>query len=459
MFEVIRARRSCPAICGVLAVGLGMMGSSPRALAQPAGSPSVGNGAANYYTPPKLKSQGTNSAAVVGAGTVVVKVLVTKSGAATVQGVVRSTNHGDDAAALEIAKRSTYRPALRGQTPLTAFYDYTLRFAAKGGAATDTSDAGGSAAGGVAQFERQIRAGNYAAAQTGLKAYVGQHPSDAKAQLDFGIASAYLGDAPAAAGAFDKAGTVPDNFRALAGKAYNDAASERIKMKDYVAAVSHAKRAVSLAPSAFTYNTLGSAEDASGDHLAAIADIQKARALASADSSFKASDRATIDANLVTAYLGAGKPDEAKPIVEEITRLDPSQSNAQVLFANYYAKSASDLAAAGKYADAAVVFEKSASAAPAQAAASYASAALMYLKVKPNPDNDRAKADADKALAVEPENASANFAAGVALANQPGKTKDALAYLNRADASAKRGSDASLTAAIENVLKQLNGNK
>lgn len=412
-----------------------------------------------YYVPPKLKSQGKSVSLVAGPGTVVVKVLVAKTGTATVQGVVRSSNHADDAAALEIAKSSTYRPATRGAVAETAFYDYTLKFAGKGSAASDASDVSAPAAGGLSQYERQIRSGNYAGAQSGLKAYVAQHPSDSKAFVDLGVSSAFLGQATVAADAFDKAGTVPDTARALAAKAYNDAASERLKAKEYPGAVSAAKRAVALAPSPFTYNTLGTAEDAAGDHAAAIADLEKSRSLGAADASFKPADRATIDANLVSAYLAANRPDDAKTLVDEIAKLDPSQTNAQLHFANYYVKSASDLANAGKYVEAAAQYDKAAVAAPSQAADAYASAALSYLKVKPNADNVRAKAEADKALALAPDNASANFAAGVALANQPGKTKDAIAYLNRADASAKKGSDQSLTATIENVLKQLNGAK
>ncbi|GAC1496542.1 MAG: hypothetical protein NVS1B2_17160 [Vulcanimicrobiaceae bacterium] len=411
--------------------------------------------ATSAFTPPKLTSQGHSSTAVAGAGTVVVKVLVAKTGAATVQGVIRSTNHGDDAAALEIARTSTYRPAMRGATPQTAFYDFTLKFAARTGASniSDARDAATTV--GLAAYERQIRLGNYGGAQSGLRTFVAAHPGDAKAELDLAVATAFLGQASAAADGFDRAGTVPGNYAALAAKAYNDAAGERLKAKDYAGAVSAAKHAVALNAGPFTYNTLGTAEDAAGDHTSAIVDLEKARSLATS-AGLKSSDRATIDVNLATAYLAAGKPDDARPIADEIAKLDPSQTNVQTLFANYYAKSANDLAGSGKFDDAAALYEKSAAVAPAQAVSMYTSAALAYLK-KTKPDNERAKADADKALAIDPDNASANFAAGIALANQPGRTKDALPYLNHADASAKKGSDPTLTAAIENLLRQLGG--
>jgi hypothetical protein len=78
--------------------------------------------------------------------------------------------------------------------------------------------------------------------------------------------------------------------------------------------------------------------------------------------------------------------------------------------------------------------------------------------MKPNADSAKAKADADKALALAPGDAQANFAAGVALANQ-GSTKDALVYLNKADTAAKAANDTQLATAIENAIKQLGGAK
>jgi tetratricopeptide (TPR) repeat protein len=412
------------------------------------------NGTENYYTPPKLKHQGSSVSPIAGAGTVVVKVLVLKDGSFQVQGVVRSTNHGDDAAALEIARSSTYRPAVKGKSALTAFYDYSLKFSAGGAESSDAGDAGGTAA-----YERMIRAGNYAGAKSGLTSYLTSHPTDAKAELDLGVANAYLGNPTEAAAAFDKAGTIPDGDKALAAKTYNDAATVAFRAKDYATAIAAAKHAVALAPGPFTYNSLGTAEDAAGQPAAAIADLEKARALAATDGAMKASDRSQIDQNLVSAYLGGGDVAKAKTAADEAKKLDPSEVASDGFIANYYSKSANAAESAGKFSDAASLFEQGAAAAPSQAVSLYAAAALAYLKDKPNPDNVKAKAAADKALAVDPDNALANFAAGVALANQPGKTKDALAFLNRADASSKKGSDPSLTAAIENIIKQVGGAK
>ena len=414
-----------------------------------------------YYTPPKLVKRGTNTTAPAGAGKVVVQVMVNKDGTFNVSRVISSTNHANDAAALEIAKSSTYAPATRGSAKQSAFYDYTLIFTSGGSASSgDSTGAGGStgataASGGTAQYETMIRAGNYSAAQSGLTSYVATHPEDAKAQIDLGITDTFLKQYDGATAAFDKAGTIPPNYKNVAVKAYAEYTPLAVKNKQYDRAVASGKRAVALSPNFATYNALGFAEQAAGQNDAAITDLEKARSLGTGA---KASDRASVDANLVTAYLAAGKLDMAKQVAAEAKNLDPSNPSATNIVANYYVHQAQTASAAGKTADAAAAYDAAATAVPSQAAQLYAQSAQAYLTQKPNADNDKAKAEADKALAVDPQNAAANYFAGVALANS-GKSKDALVYLNKADDSAKRGNDPSLTTAIENVLKQLNGTK
>ena len=432
-----------------LGFGLGALG-----LLAPLAAPAQ-SGAISYYVPPKLLSHGTSKKAVAGAGVVVLQVYVKADGSFKVQRIIKSSNHADDAAALEIANSSTYKAGSRGGKPLAAFYDYTLRFTAKGSASTDSGE---SSAGGLALYERQIRAGNYGGAQSGLKTYVAAHPADAKAQADLGVAAAYLNDLETATAAFDKAGSIPDNYKAVAAKAYADFAALAIKNKEGPRAVAAAKRAVALAPGVFTYNSLGTAETVAGEGAAAIADLEKARSLAAADANVKPADRARIDVNLLSAYLDAGKMDMAKQIAAEVTKLNPNETSGEALFANYYVKAAQAATTAGKPADAAAAYEQAAAVAPSQAVALYSQAAFAYLNAKPKPENDKAKADADKALAASPDDASANFAAGVALANQ-GKSKDALTFLNKADASAKKAGDANLAAAVENIIKQVGGSK
>jgi cytochrome c-type biogenesis protein CcmH/NrfG len=58
------------------------------------------------------------------------------------------------------------------------------------------------------------------------------------------------------------------------------------------------------------------------------------------------------------------------------------------------------------------------------------------------------------ALAVDPDNALANYVIGFELADA-GKKDEALAALKKAEASSQSGPDSSLKTAIENLIKQL----
>ena len=402
----------------------------------------------SYYTPPTLAKRGTPTSAIAGAGTVIVQVMVNKDASFKVVRVIHSTNPGDNAAALEIAKTSAYKPATRGTEKQVAYYDFTLKFTGKGATAASTEDTGG-----TAQYDRMIRAGNYSGAQSGLKSYVAAHPTDGNAQQLLGVADTFLNQDEDAATAFDAGGTISPLYKSVATKAYSDYSATAAKNNQPDKAVAAAKKAVALEPNFNTYNTLGSAEASAGQNDAAVTDLEKARSLGT---SAKPADRAIVDANLVAIYLAANKPDMAKQVAAEAKQLDPSSTGTDTVFANYYIKQAQANSAAGKSGAAAASFEQAAAAAPSQAAVLYTQAAFAYLQAQPKADATSAKADADKALALKPDDASANYAAGVALADQ-GNAKDALVFLNKADTLAKAANDAKLTAQIESAIKQLSG--
>jgi hypothetical protein len=90
---------------------------------------------------------------------------------------------------------------------------------------------------------------------------------------------------------------------------------------------------------------------------------------------------------------------------------------------------------------------------PKYAVQLYGNAATI-LASDTKPDWKVVKAEADKALTIDPNDARSNYVAGVALANDK-DTKDALTYLNKAQASAKTGNDADLSKQIDAALKQL----
>jgi hypothetical protein len=421
------------------------------ALAAAAGADAQ-NGTENYYTPPKMLKQGTSKTPISGDGKVIVQVLVNADGTFAVKKIISSTNHGDDATAREIAMSSTYAPATRGTKKVLAFYDFTLKFA--GGSA---SSGGQSIPSGLAQSERELRAGNYTGAQAGFKSYAAAHPEDQRSQLDLGIADTYLDDYPGASAAFERAGTIPDNYKPVAAKAYVSYAVSLLANKDYAGGLAAAKRGVELEPGFASLDTQGVAELGSGDTAAAVADLEKSHDLAKTQASIPAKSRANNDVHLMQALLASGNLDAAKVLASEAAAADPQgKLDAEVVFAGYYQKKAQDAQATGKFADAAAFYEQAVTVAPSQAANLYASAASAYLKVQPSPDNDKAKADADKALAADANNAAANYVAGIALANE-GKKAGALTFLGKAESLAKAAGDTDLAASAESAIKQLNG--
>ena len=235
-------------------------GACAAGLLLPLGASAQSNGTENYYTPPKIKKQGTSQTPLAGNGKVLVKVLVNPDGTFKVQGVITSTNHGDDAAALEIARSSSYVPAVRGPKKVVAFYDFTLKFT--GGSTVSGGQAEGSELG---RYEMELHAANYTGAQAGLKAYVEAHPGDPKAELDLAVADTFLNDDAAAAAAFDKVGTIPANYKAVAAKAYIQNAVNLLNNKDTVNGLAAAKRAAEIAPGFASYDTRGVAELLSSD--------------------------------------------------------------------------------------------------------------------------------------------------------------------------------------------------
>jgi Tfp pilus assembly protein PilF len=397
-----------------------------------------------FYVPPKLASRGTNTTPISGKGTVTIKVFVHANGKADVPSTVaKSTNHADDAAALEIAKNSTYKPASKDGKPADAFYTFVLSFTG-GGAVSDASNETSNAA--LQKAAVLERNGNYAGAKAQLANYLQTKPDDKEANLLLAVANAFT-DA-----AFDKAGSIPAKYKTLAGKTYSNAAVAALKANENDAAITFAGKAIDLTPSAEPYNIRGSAEYAQKKYDPAISDLEKARDLATAE---KADNHqlAIIETNLTAAYMGAGQTDKGLAAAKDVARLDPSITQTGDLIAQYYNDKATALVKSGDRKGAADQLDAGAAAAPKYAVQLYGNAA-MILANDGKPDWKVVKAEADKALAIDPNDARSNFVAGVALANDK-NTKDALTYLTKAQASAKSGNDADLSKQIDAALKQL----
>jgi tetratricopeptide (TPR) repeat protein len=395
---------------------------------------------AGAYVPPHIKLANTNLLNV-GTGTVVVKVFVRADGTFAVQGITQSTNHDLNPSALDIARHSTYTPATKGGVPVVSFYELRLNFTGNG----------------LSRYEAIIGTGAYASAKSNLQTYLLKHPADVRARFDLGLAESFMGDDAGAVEAFEKAGPVPEQFKAVASKSYAAQAVTLIKAEKYDDALPLAKKAVLLSPSYQTLDNLGLVELKTGDTASALTDLDKARTLAALEKA-PLDRRADIASNLAAVYARKGDLPEAKAYAAEAVQLDPSAVVGYAAVRGVYTDQAEVAMKAGHYTDAAALYEQAATVSPSDKATLYANAAFSYLKMKTRAASELAKADADKALAIDPHHAGANFAAGIALADQ-GKRREALAYLSIADVAAKNGTDSVLTQNIEKYIADLNGSK
>jgi TonB family protein len=407
------------------------------------------------YLPPKIVKRGSASSIPAGSGTVTVKVFVKKDGTAQVQSIIKSSNHELDAAALEIAKTSTYRAATNNHKPVDAFYDYTLRFS--GGSASEQAVAPA----GLEGYEHMIVGSppNYAGAKSGLESYLEAHPGDPTALTYLGLADYFLEDYDGATDAFEKVGDkLLPTYKTVAASAYAQAAIKQSGAKNYDRSIALAKQAVDLAPSYANYNALGLTQFYAGRYPDAISALEKARSLAESANAPN-EKRSDIEVNLVSAYLGAGQAEQAKASAAAAVRLNPKSSTAvDMAVENYYNEQAQANFKLQKYAEAANSFEQGAAAAPSAAGPLYAQAAIAYLKMQPTADYAKAQAAAEKSLALDANNDLANYAEGLALAGL-GKKADALTYLNKASAAAKAAGDTVVVNAVETAIKQLNATK
>jgi len=403
------------------------------------------------YTPPKLVKQGTSGSAATATGVVTIQVFVKKDGSFSVKRIIKSTNPSDDAAAMEIAKTATYKPALRDGQPVDAFYDYEMTFGGAGAIEAAPKPASG---GPTADAYASIRNGKYADAKTTLEGYLQSHPGDVQANTLLGVANAFAGDSDAAATAFDSVPTIPDQYRALAIQAYTTHASNMLTAQKFPEAAAAASRLVALVPDGVNgYYIRGLASADEGNFKAALPDLQKSYDLSKAT---KTDDKtlAAVEFNLAIAQLNTGAYDDAAVAAKDVARLDPLQAS-KLQRAEMIAVSNDAIAAAnaGKSADAVARFEAGAVTFPASAADFYGQAAFIMLTEK-SPDYKKLKAEADKALAIDSTNGRALFV-NAFVAAQAGDSKTAIADMNKAKASPLYASDANFAKQVDDNLKKL----
>ena len=221
------------------------------------------------YSIAKVVKQGTTSHPVAGSGTVQVQVQVNADGTHKAIKVLRSSNPGDNAAAMEIAQNSTYRPARRGSTPITTFYDFNLHFNGKS-AAADMGSGGGD----TAAIDALVRAGKYKDAIAKANAALLSSPGDPGVLQLLGVAQYYDNDFTDAAATFSRVQDIKKPFQPIAAQAFATGAVHA-SQSNPAQALDYANKAVTLSKGDATSKfALGVAQLANKQNDAALATLK-----------------------------------------------------------------------------------------------------------------------------------------------------------------------------------------
>ncbi|MFZ0033002.1 MAG: TonB family protein [Candidatus Cybelea sp.] len=422
----------------------------------------------NEFTPAKLIHQGKTTNAIAGNGTVVVQVQVNADGSHKAVKVIRSSNSGDNAAAMDIAQNSSYRPAHRGSTPVVSFYDFTLKFNGKSVATNASETEGGATPGGggsgglspaATRVAALIRQGAYQQARSKAEADLLSSPEDESLRQMLGIAAYDAGDPVAAAAAFDKVSTISSQFRPAAAASFAEAAV-KVAQSNPTQSLSYAQKAMSLDPSANSRFALGVAQLANGDNAGAVASLKAAHDASMSNPKIPVNSKVNIDTELLQAYLANHDTADAQAIAAQIKQLDPSSTAASQAVGVGLIKSGQAALDAKDYATALSDFDKAAATGDPTVAVTADTQAALAVSQTPKPDYKRMQAYAESALAIQPNNALANFAEGIALAGQynsnhdDGTKKRAIAALDKADQQAKTDGNIALSLQIESFEKK-----
>ncbi|MBV9233567.1 MAG: TonB family protein [Candidatus Eremiobacteraeota bacterium] len=352
---------------------------------------------ANEFVPAKLLHQGITTHSIAGSGTVTVQVQVNADGSHKAIKVISSTNSGDNAAAMEIAQNSSYRPAHRGSTPITSFYDFKLRFNGRS---------------------------------------VVNNPPEGE-----------QGGARATTASRNQAET-------LAVQAV------KVAEQDPAQALTLAQRAMALNPSSDSKYALGVAQAANKQYSEAITTLKEVHSAVFADPKSPTTAKITVDSWLMVSYIRTNDTQDAQALAAEIKRLDPNSRVVGQILGNAMIVKARDAVTARNYDEAFKDFEQAASSGdPDVAVTAYTEAAFLIGRMD-KPDYKRMQSYADKALALKPNDALANFSEGVALTGEWASSHDdatkkkAQEALDKADQQAKAAGNESLSLQVESFAKK-----
>lgn len=376
--------------------------------------------------------------------------------------VIKSSNAGDNDAAMDIAQNSNYRPAHKGTTPIPSFYDFTLKFNGKSVAQSSdllSPESGDSPAARAAagQIAALISAGKYAQAKTLAQSAMFATPTDQIRSL-LGVSEAQQGQFADAAAAFDHVGTITKQFHLIAAQSYANAAVANAGANP-AQSLAYAQKAVSLDPSTNSSYALGVAQVANKQYADAIATLKGVHAKAFADPNVKTNAKVAIDSTLLSAYAQTGDSADSGAMATEIKGLDPTSTLPGRVLGNSYLQSGAAAIEAKDYPGALKDFDLAAAQGdPDVAVTANVQAAFTVIKTE-KPDYKQMQAYAEKALAIKPDSPEANYAEGIALTGDYANTHDdatkkkAMDALTKADGLAKAAGNEALALSIEGFIK------
>jgi tetratricopeptide (TPR) repeat protein len=414
------------------------------------------------YSIAKVIKQGTTSQPVAGSGTVQVQVQVNADGTHKVVKVLRSDNPGDNAAALEIAANSTYRPARRGSTPVTSFYDFNLRFNGKVVQTQEEQAIRAESAGAdTGAIDALVRSGKYKDAIAKANAALLSSPGNPGVLQLLAVAQYYDNDFTDSAATFSRVQDIKKPFQPIAAQAFSTGAV-RVSQTNPAQALDYAHKAVSLSNGDATSKfALGVAQLANKQNADAVATLKGVHDQLVTDPKADAKTKLNVDQELLQAYLANNDSAGANAIAAEMKQLDPSGGGASRALSQHYLQLGSDAMTAGDFPTAAKDFDQAATSSSGQDAVTANTFAAFAVMRETKPDYGKAKDYAQKAVTGAPDDAQANFALGLAYfgtyasSNKSDDKSQALNYLNKADQLAKAAGNEGLALQIEAQIKNL----
>ncbi|MGA7745423.1 MAG: TonB family protein, partial [Candidatus Aquilonibacter sp.] len=307
------------------------------------------------YSIAKVIKQGTTTQPIAGSGTVLVQVQVNADGTHKVVKILKSDNTGDNAAAMEIAQTSTYRPARRGSTPITTFYDFSLRFNGKS-AQTPEENAISSGGGDTAAIDALVRSGKYKDAIAKANAALLASPGNPAVLQLLGVAQYYDNDYVEAATTFNRVDDIKKPFQPIAAQAFATGAV-RVSSTDPSQSLDFAHKAMALSGDNTSKFALGVAELANKQYPDALTTLKSVH-----DQVTDKAARLNIDTELLQGYLATNDSADAQATANEMKSLDPSGTGAQRAVAQHYLAAGNDAMKAADYAGALKDFDQAASA-------------------------------------------------------------------------------------------------